>query len=234
MKYYKNGNLYSYLEETMGILCWRDIVDMLWSMSAGLNFIHKHGLVHGHLHGGNILVESNVNSIDTKITDTGLHGPVDKRISSKQIYGVIPFAAPEIFDGNTPTKESDVYSFGMVMWMLSAGVRPYCGRPHDKQLIQEICLGLRPSVIDGAPPIFSSLMLQCLDANPSNRPTASQLYECLGNWITAICDDPHPSDLSNQFDAAEEIKFSNLENSNFNTFASHEKAFYFSRPLLDI
>ncbi|PKK67918.1 kinase-like protein [Rhizophagus irregularis] len=233
MRYYKNGNLYSYLEETMGILCWRDIVDMLWSISAGLDLIHKHDLVHGHLHGGNILVESDVNSIDTKITDTGLHGPVDKQIPFKQIYGVVPFVAPEIFDGKTPTKESDVYSFGMVMWMLSAGVRPYCDRPHDKQLIQEICLGLRPSVVDGTPSVFSNLMLQCLDANPSNRPTASQLYECLGNWITAICDDPNPSDLSEQFDAAEEIKFSNLENSNFNTFAIHEKAFYFSHPLLD-
>ncbi|PKY14498.1 kinase-like protein [Rhizophagus irregularis] len=233
MRYYKNGDLYSYLEETMGILCWRDIVDMLWSISAGLNFIHKHDLVHGHLHGGNILVESNVNSIDTKITDTGLHGPFDNQILSKQIYGVIPFVDPEIFDGNTPTKESDVYSFGMVMWMLSAGVRPYCDRPHNKQLIHEICLGLRPNIVDGTPPVFSSLMLQCLDANPSNRPTASQLDECFGNWVIAICDDPNPSDLSNQFDAAEENKFSNLENSNFNTFASHEEAFYFSRPLLD-
>ncbi|RGB40781.1 kinase-like domain-containing protein [Rhizophagus diaphanus] len=183
MRYYKNGNLYSYLEETMGILCWRDIVDMLWSISTGLNFIHKHDRVHGHLHGGNVLVESGTSSIDTKITDAGLHGLVDKQISSQQIYGVIPFVAPEIFDGNTPTKESDIYSFGMIMWMLSA---------------------------------------------------ASQLDECLGDWVTAICDNPDPSELSDQFDAAEEIKLSNLEKSKFNTFAIHEKAFYFSRPLLDV
>ena len=50
MRYYENGNLYSYL---VGILCWRDIVDMLWAISAGLNFIHERDLVHGHLHGGN-------------------------------------------------------------------------------------------------------------------------------------------------------------------------------------
>ncbi|CAB5339207.1 unnamed protein product [Rhizophagus irregularis] len=144
----------------MGILCWRDIVDMLWSISAGLNFIHGHGLVHGNLHGGNILVECDVNSIDTKITDTGLHWPADKSMSFQQIYG-------------------------------------------------------------------------CLDVNPLNRPAASQLYEYFGNWISEICDSPDPSDLSNQFDAAEEIKFSNLKNFDFNIAQCHEMAIYYSRPLLD-
>jgi serine/threonine protein kinase len=231
MRYYKNGNLYSYLEESMGVICWRDIVDMLWSVSMGLNFIHEHDLIHGHLHGGNVLIESEMDSIDAKIADTGLHGPVDKRVSSQQIYGVVPFVAPEIFNGNTPTKASDIYSFGMIMWMLSAGIRPYSDRPHDKQLIQEICSGLRPNIVDGTPLVFSKLMLQCLDANPSNRPTAHQLYECLGNWISAICDDPNPSDLSSQFDAAEEIKFANLERLSFNILPCHEKAIYFSRSL---
>ncbi|RIA78733.1 hypothetical protein C1645_201005 [Glomus cerebriforme] len=121
----------------------------------------------------------------------------------------------------------------MIMWMLSAGVRPYYDKPHDNQLIQEICSGLRPNVISGTPPVFSSLMLQCLDANPSNRPSASYLYECFGNWITAICDDPNPSELSNQFDIAEEIKFANLETLKFNISPCHEGAIYFSRPLLD-
>ncbi|CAB4408836.1 unnamed protein product [Rhizophagus irregularis] len=96
--------------------------------------------------------------------------------------------------------------------MLSAGVRPYCDRPHDLRLIQEICSGLRPNIVNGTPLVFARLMLQCLDADPSNRSTVSQLYEyLLGNWTMTICDDPDPSDLSNQFDVAEEIRFSSLE-----------------------
>ncbi|CAB4405929.1 unnamed protein product [Rhizophagus irregularis] len=159
LRYYENGNLYSYLDESMGVLYWRDIVDMLWAISAGLDFIHERDLIHGHLHGGNILVEKEINSIDTKIADTGLHGPVDKQISSKQVYGVIPFIAPEIFNGYTLTKESDIYSFGIIMWMLSAGVRPYCDRPHDSQLIQQICSGLRPSIVSETPHIQSPLVI---------------------------------------------------------------------------
>ncbi|GBC24389.2 kinase-like domain-containing protein [Rhizophagus irregularis DAOM 181602=DAOM 197198] len=208
MRYYENGDLYSYLEESMELLCWRDIVEILWSISAGLESIHEHDLVHGYLHGGNILIESEMDS-DTKIVaiaDTGLHGPVDKQISSEQIYGVIPFVAPEVLDGNAISKESDIYSFGMIMWMLSAGIRPYKDRPHDKQLIQEICSGLRPNVIDGTPP-------------------------CLGNWFTAICDSTDPSELLKQFDTAEDIKFASLENFIHNNVPSHEKAIYISRPL---
>ncbi|GBB96804.1 hypothetical protein RclHR1_02840001 [Rhizophagus clarus] len=230
MRYYENGNLYSYLEESMGILCWRDIIDILWSIATGLESIHENNLVHGHLHGGNILVENEMNSIDAKITDTGLHGPADKSMSSQQIYGVVPFVAPEIFNKNLPTKASDIYSFGMIMWMLSAGVRPYCDRPHDEQLIQEICSGLRPSIIDGTPLVYSKLMSQCLDSNPLNRPTASQICESLGNWVSAVNDDPQPSELSHQFDTAEEIKFENLGKLNLE-LSCNEKAIYFSRPL---
>ncbi len=196
MRCYENGDLYSYFEESMGVFCWRDIVDMLWRISAGLNVIHENNLIHGHLHGGNILVENEADSIDAKITDTGLHGPFD--VSSQEIYGVIPFVAPEIFNGNTPSKESDIYSFGMIMWMASAGVRPYYNRPHDLQLVQEICSGL------------------------------------IGSWVSAICDDPEPSDLSEQFDAAEEIKFTNFEkeySNNHSKLSYHERAICFRRSL---
>jgi serine/threonine protein kinase len=234
MRYYEGGNLYSYLEEVMGIICWRDIVDILWSISAGLDFIHGCDLVHEHLHGGNVLIESEMDSIDAKIADTGLHGPADKQVSSQETYGVIPFVAPEIFNGNKPTKESDIYSFGMIMWMLSAGIRPYYDKPHDKKLIQEIYSGLRPRIVDGTPPVYVKLMLQCLDSNPSSRPTASKIYDYLGSLISTISDDPNPSYLSNQFDAAEEIKFANLEKSKFVTLSHHEQAIYFSRPLESI
>jgi hypothetical protein len=105
--------------------------------------------------------------------------------------------------------------------MLSTGVRPYHDKPH-KQLIQEICSGLRPNVISGTPPVFAKLMLQCLDAI---RSTASQLCD-LGNWVIAM-DYFDPSDLSNQFDTAEATKFVNVDILK----PCHENAVYFSRPL---
>ncbi|PKY26275.1 hypothetical protein RhiirB3_513107 [Rhizophagus irregularis] len=49
-----------------------------WDEAAVRNIlykIHEHGLIHGHLHGGNILVESDRDIMDARVSDTGLHGP---------------------------------------------------------------------------------------------------------------------------------------------------------------
>jgi hypothetical protein len=97
------------------------------------------------------------------------------------------------------------------MWTLSAGIRPWCDRPHDLRLATEICSGLRPEIIDGTPNVYIQLMAQCWHSDPSRRPTASQLCELMGNWVSAICDDPDPSELSTQFDIVEEKKFSYME-----------------------
>ncbi len=73
-------------------------------------------------------------------------------------------------------------------------------------------------------------MKQCWDSDPSKRPTAFQLYKLIESWVTAICDDPNPSELSDQFDIAEEKKFSDLERNKFHQ-EIHSQAFYTSRFL---
>ncbi|CAI2179450.1 13864_t:CDS:1 [Funneliformis geosporum] len=116
------------------------------------------------------------------------------------------------------------------MWTLSSGIRPFCNRPHDIKLAAEICFGHRPEIVDGTPNVYNQLMTQCWHSDPLKRPTASQLYELLGSWVTAICDEPTQSELSDQFDIAEEKKFSDLEKNNFNQNI-HSNAFYTSRLL---
>ncbi|CAI2170244.1 20647_t:CDS:2 [Funneliformis geosporum] len=129
-------------------------------------------------------VETSSDSVEARVSDVGLHFPLDKA-NSNIIYGVLPYVAPEVLRGNPIKKASDIFSFGIIMWTLSAGIRPWCNRPHDLKLASDICSGLRPEIIDGTPNVYTQLMTQCWDPDPSKRPTASELNELLGNLNTA-------------------------------------------------
>ena len=71
------------------------------------------------------------------ITDLGLCGPVDEK-SSNKVYGIVSYVAPEVLRGKKNTKESDVYSVGMLMWEIFAGHPPFDDRAHNHRLIFDI------------------------------------------------------------------------------------------------
>ena len=87
----RNGHLYSCLQP-----CWREYPVYVTERNLGLKCIHEKNLIRGNLHEGDVLVEVvDGEYIDTKIVDTGLHGPFD--INPQQTYRIVPFIASEIF-----------------------------------------------------------------------------------------------------------------------------------------
>ena len=44
-------------------------MEMLWEISGGIEYIHENGLVHGNLHGGNLLVENEQDSVIARVAD---------------------------------------------------------------------------------------------------------------------------------------------------------------------
>ena len=83
-----------------------------------LKSIHDANFVHRDIHSGNILLIESYRESETGrwlIGDLGLSQPANNTSSNNEIYGVIPYIAPEIFRGSAFSKRSDVYSFGMIM-----------------------------------------------------------------------------------------------------------------------
>ncbi|CAG8550453.1 17962_t:CDS:1, partial [Racocetra fulgida] len=118
----------------------------------GLFHIHHKQIIHRDLHSGNILVDD-PNSLlrSIRIGDFGISKPANSIKDTKEIYGVIPYIAPEIFNGEKYTTASDIYSFGMVMWEMTIGQKPFSDRNHDGLLILDILNGLRPELNNDLP-----------------------------------------------------------------------------------
>ncbi|POG61402.1 kinase-like domain-containing protein [Rhizophagus irregularis DAOM 181602=DAOM 197198] len=123
----------------------------------------KSGLVHRDLHAGNILIGYDNNAY---LADLGL-SCLENEQQSKFNYGVLPFIAPEVLRNRKYTFASDVYSFGIIMWMLTSGQSPFDDYEYDHSLEMEIC--------------------RCWNPDLSKRPPAIELYNTFKFWYLGKC-----------------------------------------------
>jgi len=95
--------------------------------------------------------------------------------------GIVSYIAPELLRGTINaknTKETDVYSVGMLMWEIFAGHPPFDDRAHNHHLIFDICEnGLRPPTLPNMPEDYAQMMQKCWDSDPSKRPTIEELWD---------------------------------------------------------
>ena len=117
MQYANNGSLLSYLDKNINELTWKMKLQYLKNIAHHLYWIHDAGLVHCDLHGGNIVLYDDETELQSLICDLGLSQSVNSRQQNSTIRGVLPFIAPEVFHTCKFTQKSDIYSFGIIMYL---------------------------------------------------------------------------------------------------------------------
>jgi len=98
----------------------------------------------------------------------------------KDIYGVLPYVAPELLKEKEYSKASDIYGFGIIMIEILSEEPPYNDQAHGTELTYKIYKGKRPQI---PPRILEKLILRCIDSNPEKLPTAKGLKENFHHWI---------------------------------------------------
>ncbi|EXX62533.1 Cdc15p [Rhizophagus irregularis DAOM 197198w] len=223
MEYASGGDLHKHLQKNFTNITWFQKLNILKEILTGLESIHSNEFIHRDFHTGNILLE-NLRFSLWKIGDLGLSQAVNDRSSNNEIYGVIPYIAPEIFKKSAFSKEADIYSLGMIMWELTTGCKPFANAKHDHNLIYKILDGERPKITEDTPESYANFMKRCWDPDPKKRPSLKDMIKSYN----------YDLEFKSEFEQAEVKREKLIETKMIGPeFAEkcHSEAIYISRPL---
>jgi len=172
MEYMDHGSLHDLLHNETLVLEGDLVLPILRDIAQGLRFLHAANpqVIHGDLKAANVLVDSKFRA---KVADFGL--------SQKKALGATgtPYwMAPELLRGkSSATAQSDVYSFGIILYEVYSRKDPYEGENyHDViSMVADPHVVKRPPVPPSCPKSVADMMKNCLKMSPSFRPTAEEL-----------------------------------------------------------
>ena len=183
MEYVKYGNL---LERLVSIRIYTEseALKLIKRLLGVIEYLHSLGIIHRDIKLENILMASNSNNTDFKLADFGLATCIEKLHKTK--CGSPGFMAPEIINGSYYSLKADIYSIGVVLYILLSGKQPF----YSKSLQSILEKNKRGKVkytgnawksISAFGCNFVSILLS---KDPNLRPTAEQAL--LHPWLNAV------------------------------------------------
>ncbi|KAK4010358.1 hypothetical protein OUZ56_019504 [Daphnia magna] len=158
----------------------RDLISWSFQIASGMDYLASKKVLHGDLAARNVLL---ADAGVVKVADFGMA----KRLYydgkyEKTSQGLLPvkWMAIESLTDRVFSSQSDVWSFGVVLWELfSLGKVPYPGMEIGHLLVKEIQNGYRMERPINAPNFFGETMARCWKADPNERPTFRQLKDAI-------------------------------------------------------
>ena len=190
IEYIDGGTLKDWIEGGRPL---SEIIDLSIQFSRGMDYAHRMGVIHRDIKPANcLLTKEGI----LKITDFGIVRAVeaeefikfgDELLSRIQVEGSISIAggkagtpeymAPEQFDTTKVGKEADIYSFGVMLYEVVCGRRPFVLEginPQARLALYEIehknKIPQEPKKLrKDCPEALNSLIMKCLEKEPKDR-----------------------------------------------------------------
>ncbi|KAF8343515.1 kinase-like domain-containing protein [Amanita rubescens] len=171
-------------------------------VAEGVKYLHSEGIVHGDLHGRNVLLNS---EFRCQITDFGSTRHFEATVTRSTTAFAINSVAPELFgmcttcglfdcdvaqgdqaawEKRCKTMETDIYAFGCLYYATFFGSTPFHGK-NEIQIFHLVAKGKRPDRLE-SPRMEDDtwhLIQRCWEPIPSKRSTIKDVATALAQHI---------------------------------------------------
>ncbi|KAJ4921855.1 hypothetical protein JOQ06_021678 [Pogonophryne albipinna] len=187
MEYCEKGSLRQVLDSGC-TLSWNQKARMCRDAALGLYRLHQSGekcKVHGCINSSKFLVADGytvkLGGFEFSQTETSLRKPTRGGVNRSFTY-----SSPELLEHiNKYSKECEVYSFGIVLWEVATGRKPFDGLT-VKEVHQKVFVEKYQEPLDDCPKELELLIDACRDYDPFQRPSAGVLADKLKTWVTQL------------------------------------------------
>ncbi|XP_068602717.1 myosin light chain kinase, smooth muscle-like [Brachionichthys hirsutus] len=111
----------------------REVIKYMLQIVDGVNFIHKQGVVHLDLKPENIMCVNKTGS-KIKLIDFGLARRLENAGTLKVLFGTPEFVAPEVINYEAISYPTDMWSIGVICYILLSGLSPFMGDSDNETL----------------------------------------------------------------------------------------------------
>uniref|UniRef100_A0A7N8XYH4 Myosin light chain kinase, smooth muscle n=1 Tax=Mastacembelus armatus TaxID=205130 RepID=A0A7N8XYH4_9TELE len=111
----------------------REVIKYMLQIIDGVSFIHKQGIVHLDLKPENIMCVNKTGS-KIKLIDFGLARRLANAGTLKVLFGTPEFVAPEVINYEAISYPTDMWSIGVICYILLSGLSPFMGDNDNETL----------------------------------------------------------------------------------------------------
>ncbi|XP_055049059.2 death-associated protein kinase 2 isoform X2 [Misgurnus anguillicaudatus] len=128
------GELFDFLAQKES-LSEEEATDFIKQILDGVQYLHSKKIAHFDLKPENImLLDNNVQTPRIKLIDFGLAHRIKDGVEFKDIFGTPEFVAPEIVNYEPLGLEADMWSIGVITYILLSGASPFLGDSKQETL----------------------------------------------------------------------------------------------------
>ena len=137
MEYCSGGDLLSYFEYNEYELPEEKVCEIIHKLSMAIYYLHSYGIVHRDLKPENILMTDLSPKADIRLLDFGLSKIIGNDEKCTEPYGTLSFVAPEVLQGKPYDKSVDLWSIGIITFLLLCGYLPFDDKHSEREIARQ-------------------------------------------------------------------------------------------------